>query len=49
MVEQEASRINCYTACKNLGAFVATTVSAYDKVFVQELGADHVIENKSQT
>ena len=32
---------------KNLGAFVATTVSAYDKVFVQELGADHVID-KSQ-
>jgi NADPH:quinone reductase-like Zn-dependent oxidoreductase len=33
---------------KNLGAFVATTVSANDKVFVQELGADHVIDYKSQ-
>ena len=33
---------------KNLGAFVATTVSANDKVFVQELRADHVIDYKSQ-
>ena len=33
---------------KNLGAFVATTISANDKVFVQELGADHVIDYKSQ-
>ena len=31
-----------------LGAFVATTVSANDKVFVQELGADHVIDYMSQ-
>ena len=31
-----------------MGAFVATTVSANDKVFVQELGADHVIDYKSQ-
>ena len=33
---------------KYLGASVATTVSANDKVFVQELGADHVIDYKSQ-
>jgi len=33
---------------KNLGAYVATTVSANDKVFVQELGADHVIDYMSQ-
>ena len=33
---------------KNLGAFVATTVSANDKEFVQELGADQVIDYKSQ-
>lgn len=33
---------------KYLGAFVATTVSANDKVFVQELGADHVIDYKNQ-
>ena len=33
---------------KNLGAFVATTVSANDKVFVQELGADQLIDYKSQ-
>ena len=33
---------------KNLGAFVATTASANDKVFVQELGADQVIDYKSQ-
>jgi alcohol dehydrogenase len=33
---------------KNLGAFVATTVSANDKVFVQELGADQVLDYKSQ-
>ena len=33
---------------KNLGAFVATTVSANDKMFVQELGADQVIDYKSQ-
>jgi alcohol dehydrogenase len=33
---------------KYLGAFVATTVSANDKVFVQELGADHVIDYMSQ-
>jgi len=31
-----------------LGAFVATTVSANDKMFVQELGADQVIDYKSQ-
>jgi alcohol dehydrogenase len=33
---------------KNLGAYVATTVSANDKEFVQELGADQVIDYKSQ-
>src|SRR6476660_2566898 len=33
---------------KYLGTFVATTVSANDKVFVQELGADHVIDYMSQ-
>ncbi len=33
---------------KYLGAFVATTVNANDKVFVQELGADHVIDYMSQ-
>lgn len=33
---------------KYLGAFIATTVSANDKVFVQELGADHVIDYKNQ-
>jgi hypothetical protein len=33
---------------KYLGAFVGTTVSANDKMFVQELGADHVIDYKSQ-
>jgi NADPH:quinone reductase-like Zn-dependent oxidoreductase len=33
---------------KNLGAFVATTASANDKMFVQELGADQVIDYKSQ-
>ncbi len=33
---------------KYLGALVATTVSANDKVFVQELGADHVIDYMSQ-
>ena len=33
---------------KYLGAFVATTVSANDKMFVQELGANHVIDYKSQ-
>ena len=31
-----------------MGAFVATTVSANDKMFVQELGADQVIDYKSQ-
>ena len=34
---------------KNLGAHVATTVSANDKQFVQELGADVVIDYKTQT
>ena len=33
---------------KNLGAYVTTTVSANDKEFVQELGADQVIDYKSQ-
>jgi alcohol dehydrogenase len=33
---------------KYLGAYVATTVSANDKQFVQELGADVVIDYKSQ-
>ena len=32
---------------KNLGAYVATTVSANDKPFVQELGADIVIDYKN--
>jgi NADPH:quinone reductase-like Zn-dependent oxidoreductase len=31
-----------------LGTFAATTVSANDKMFVQELGADEVIDYKSQ-
>jgi alcohol dehydrogenase len=34
---------------KNLGAYVATTVSTNDKQFVQELGADIVIDYKTQT
>jgi alcohol dehydrogenase len=33
----------------NLGAYVATTVSTNDKPFVQELGADIVINYKTQT
>ncbi len=33
---------------KNLGAYVATTVSTNDKQFVQELGADIVIDYKTQ-
>ena len=33
---------------KSLGAYVATTVSANDKQFVQELGADVVIDYKTQ-
>jgi NADPH:quinone reductase-like Zn-dependent oxidoreductase len=33
---------------KNLGAFVATTVNSDDKRFVQELGANEVIDYKSQ-
>ena len=33
---------------KNLGTYVATTVSANDKEFVQELGADQVISYKNQ-
>ena len=34
---------------KNLGAYVATTVSTNDKQFVQELGANQVIDYKTQT
>jgi alcohol dehydrogenase len=34
---------------KNLGAHVVTTVSTDDKQFVQELGADEVIDYKTQT
>jgi alcohol dehydrogenase len=34
---------------KNLGAYVATTVSTNDKQFVQDLGADIVIDYKNQT
>jgi alcohol dehydrogenase len=34
---------------KNLGAHVATTVSTDDKQFVQELGADEIIDYKTQT
>jgi alcohol dehydrogenase len=34
---------------KYIGAYVATTVSANDKQFVQELGADVVIDYKTQT
>jgi alcohol dehydrogenase len=34
---------------KNLGAYVATTVSTNDKQFVQELGADIVIDYKTQS
>jgi alcohol dehydrogenase len=33
---------------KRLGAYVATTVSTNDKQFVQELGADQVIDYKAQ-
>jgi alcohol dehydrogenase len=33
---------------KHLGAYVATTVSTDDKQFVQELGADQVIDYKTQ-
>jgi alcohol dehydrogenase len=33
---------------KNLGAYVATTVNANDKQFVQELGVDVVIDYKTQ-
>jgi alcohol dehydrogenase len=33
---------------KNLGAYVATTVNANDRQFVQELGADEVIDYKTQ-
>ena len=33
---------------KNLEAYVATTVSTDDKEFVQELGADEVIDYKTQ-
>jgi alcohol dehydrogenase len=33
---------------KHLGAYVATTVSTNDKQFVQELGADQVIDYKAQ-
>jgi alcohol dehydrogenase len=34
---------------KRLGAYVATTVSTNDKQFVKELGADEVIDYKTQT
>jgi alcohol dehydrogenase len=34
---------------KNLGAYVATTVSPNDKQFVHELGSDEVIDYKTQT
>jgi alcohol dehydrogenase len=34
---------------KNLGAYVATTVSPNDKQFTQELGADQVIDYKTQS
>ena len=34
---------------KNLGAYVATTVSTNDKQFVQDLGADIVIDYMNQT
>jgi NADPH:quinone reductase-like Zn-dependent oxidoreductase len=34
---------------KNLGAHVATTVSTDDKQFVRELGADEIIDYKTQT
>ena len=34
---------------KTLGAFVATTVNLSDKPFVQKLGADMVIDYKTQT
>ena len=33
---------------KHLGAYVATTVSTNDKQFVKELGADEVIDYKTQ-
>ena len=33
---------------KHLGAYIATTVSTNDKQFVQELGADQVIDYKTQ-
>jgi alcohol dehydrogenase len=34
---------------KHIGAYVATTVSTNDKQFVKELGADEVIDYKTQT
>jgi NADPH:quinone reductase-like Zn-dependent oxidoreductase len=34
---------------KKIGAYVATTVSANDKQFVQDLGADEIIDYKTQT
>jgi alcohol dehydrogenase len=34
---------------KNLGAFVATTATSDDKQFVQSLGADEIIDYKSQS
>ena len=34
---------------KNLGAYVATTASTNDKQFAQELGADEVIDYRTQT
>ena len=33
---------------KHLGAYVATTVSTNDKQFVQELGADQIIDYKKE-
>jgi alcohol dehydrogenase len=33
---------------KHLGAYVATTVGTNDKLFVQELGADQVIDYKKE-
>jgi alcohol dehydrogenase len=41
--------ISAIQLAKNLGAHVATTASTNDKQFVQELGADQIIDYKTQT
>ena len=44
-----ARSISVSSFAKYLGAYVATTVSANDKPFAQELGADVVIDYRTQT